>query len=517
MKKRLLILFWVFLLTLTLAACGEKGTTDSDTGSSTAATETTAETSAEKVAFALPYYPEASLHPITSDNRVNLTLAPLVYEGLFQLTNEFKVENLLCDSYSASTDYLQWTFTLRSGVCFSDGSLLTAADVVTSLNEARTSAQYGSRLAGISSVSVQGNAVVIVLNSANSNLPALLDVPILREQQNGLPLGTGPYEFAGTEQERSLTKNTYSWKDSTLFQDTIGLYSVSTATDLISAFDSGEISLVSSDLTGANALGFSAGYDTWEYNTTNMLYVGFNCASGACQNAAVRQALSRGMDRTTVTASLLAGHAVEAALPFSPVSGLYSTSVADELSYSPQAMLDGLKAAGYTAGGDGLLYSGRKAMTLTLVVNTDNTFKRAVAEQIAAQFESAGITVELQKLSYEDYLTALQKGNFDLYLGEVKLTADFDLTDLLSYSGALNYGHYSNESTVALLNTVRMAADSDRNAAAYALSKKLAEDAPFAVLCFKTQSVLTRWGMVSGLSPTRQNVFYGLENWQLKQ
>ena len=47
------------------------------------------------------------------------------------------------------------------------------------------------------------------------------------------------------------------------------------------------------------------------------------------------------------------------------------------------------------------------------------------------------------------------------------------------------------------------------------LYERLAEEPPFAVLCFKNWSVLTQWNRVSGLTPTQQNVFYGFANWDI--
>ena len=87
----------------------------------------------EPAEFALACYPSAGFHPITGTNRTNLNLAGLVYEGLFELDQEFQVHNVLCASYTVSEDGLIWSFRLRPGVTFSDGSALTAADVVSSL------------------------------------------------------------------------------------------------------------------------------------------------------------------------------------------------------------------------------------------------------------------------------------------------------------------------------------------------------------------------------------------------
>ena len=161
----------------------------------------------EPAEFALACYPSAGFHPITGTNRTNLNLAGLVYEGLFELDQEFQVHNVLCASYTVSEDGLIWSFRLRPGVTFSDGSALTAADVVSSLEAARTSALYSARFADIGAVSATADGgVTVTLTRANGNLPALLDIPIVREA-GAVPLGTGPYVLTGAGESWSLTAN----------------------------------------------------------------------------------------------------------------------------------------------------------------------------------------------------------------------------------------------------------------------------------------------------------------------
>ena len=62
-------------------------------------------------------------------------------------------------------------------------------------------------------------------------------------------------------------------------------------------------------------------------------------------------------------------------------------------------------------------------------------------------------------------MAALTAGEFDLYLGEVKLTGDFDLTALIAPAGALNYGKYSDADAQTLLAAFRAAGEDGRSAA----------------------------------------------------
>ena len=466
----------------------------------------------EQTAFTLPCYPEAGFHPFTGSNRTNLSLGGLIYEGLFELDGSFEPQNLLCSSYTVSEDGLTWTFALRGGVTFSDGSPLTAAEAAASLNAARNSALYSARLAGIRSVAASDGAVTLVLNTPNGGLPALLDIPIVKDGGGSLPLGTGPYVLSGAGESLSLTARSGWWQGRSLPVDVIPLRAIQAVGDLIHAFDTREITLVATDLTGTNTLGFSGSYETTDYPTSVMLYVGFNCTSGLCRDQSVRQALQRSMDRSAVSTALLSRHARPADLPVAPESALYDAALVDTLSYSPQAAEETLAAAGWSKA-DGIYTKGHQSMQLTLLTSTDNVDKLAVAEYLARSLTQAGFAVTLEQLPWEEYLTALGQGAFDLYLGEVRMTADFDPTALLSPDGALNYGGYSDQTAVQRLAALRAARGEERSAAAQALYQRLAEQPAFAVLCFKNWSVLTQWRQVSGLTPTQQNVFYGFADW----
>lgn len=497
MRKTLIALTLFF--TVALSACSEEPV---PTPEEPAVTPTPSVT-VEQQEFTLPYYPDADLHPILGNNRANMVLTSLVYEGLFELDNTFTPHKVLCSEYSVSSNGKIWTFTL-SDKAFSDGTPVTAADVTFSLETARSSTLYAGRLADIQSIQSQSDStVVLTLNRPNKQLPALLDIPVIRDLQDGsMPLGTGPYRFAEDGGPLRLVRESFA-PDTLPAQ--IPLLPVDGADDLIYAFDAGNISLTVSDLTGSNALGYSAGYEAYDYPTTAMLYVGFRATDGPCSDPLVRQALSRSFDRDTVASSLLAGHAQATCLPVSPRSPLHSSVHETEGGYDPTAAEALLNEAGFARSEDGLLYRERSALALTFVVNTDNLFKLAIADYLTAQLTDMGIQVTLKKLAWDDYLSALESGNFDLYLGEVTLTADFDLSALLDTEGSLNFGGFQSPKMDTAQFVLRFTGFGEQ-----LLFEQFQSDAPFAPLCFKNHSVLTQWQAVSGLEPTRQNAFYNV-------
>ena len=125
------------------------------------------------------------------------------------------------------------------------------------------------------------------------------------------------------------------------------------------------------------------------------------------------------------------------------------------------------------------------------------------------------MTVTVDAMPWESYQSALASGQFDLYIGEVRMTGDFDPGELLT--GSLNYGGYASQTMTELLSAWRGARGAARDRAASELWQAFAREAPIAPLCFKRGSLLVRWGMVTGVQPTQADLFWNMEEWELAQ
>ena len=433
-----------------------------------------------------------TFHPILTNSRVNQTLAPLVYEGLFQLDTEFTAQKVLCDHYSTGEDGLVWTFLLRQDAAFSDGTPLSAALVVRSLELARTAnSPYSGRFSGVSSISAHGeHELIITLTRPNTGLPALLDIPIVLGEGDR-PLGTGPYALT----ERADGSFCLTPRSSDL--ETIDLITVSQTKQLTDALEQGKLSLVNTDPTGTNSPGFSGTYSAVDYDTTSLVYLGFNTTRSPFHSAANREAAAAAVDRGSLVSTAWSGHARASALPFHPASPLHDEIPTRQLP-SPDTARSLAEQANLT---------GRR---LTLLVNNENSYKVTAAQLLARQLEKAGLSVTVSALPWSEYCNALANGRFDLYLGEVSLTADFDLSALLSSTGALNYGRWHSGECDRLLTQYLSAPEQERSNAASELCAYLTDQYPIAPLCFKRSSVLSRWESTSQLTPTRANVFFSL-------
>ncbi len=468
----------------------------------------------EPTGLSLGYSSAGSLHPMEAADQGSLDVDSLVYEGLFQLDGNFEPQPVLAVSAAADETGRVWTVTVKSGACFSDGTSLTAEQVASSLQAARSSPRYAARLSGIAGVqAVDESTVTIGLTRPNGALPALLDVPVFLEREDGLPLGTGPYAFTRNGDLLALRSNPAWWQGREPAFAEVSLVPFASLDERSSAFGSGEVTAVTTDYNAAGAPSWSGTYETHDYPTSVMLYVGFNTAwDRPCHDVPVRRAVSMAADRGKIVTTLMAGHAQEAALPVSPVSPLYDVEAASSLSRDDAGAAALLEEAGWKKNSEGILAQRRKLLTLTLAVNRDSAVKQSIAEDLSKSLRELGIDLTVSALDWESYNSALAAGEFDLYLGEVRLQGDFDFSPLVG-SGALNYGKYWGDELNAALDAFRAASGAARGDAAKALYAVFAREVPFAPLCFKTYSLLPRWGMAGSYAPLQDHPFNGIESW----
>lgn len=455
-------------------------------------------------AFSLAYHKDQSLNPITCGEGLQQDVASLLYETLFQLDPRFEPVPLLCESYSWDESGLVCTLNIRQGVLFSDGSTLTSADAAASLRAAAASERYGYRLRQVVSiVSNRSNQVVLTLSSPNRGLIALLDIPVVKSgtETQPIPTGTGPYLFVTGSEGNYLLSNSDWWQQKALPVSSIPLIHAKDQDTAVYLFSSRRVELLTLDPTGDQVASAGQTVET-DRPTAIFQYIGFNTVSGVFADAAARSAFSLGLQREMLVDALLSGHARAAQFPIAPQCSLYPSDL--EQSYSREDALAALMSAGQNTG---------EIRELTLLVNEENPFRLASAKFIAESLSLLDWHITVIALPWEDYLLALDNGEFDLYYGEVRLTADWDLTDLIGTGGTMNYGGYSNESTDGLL--LAFASSENRQETAHRLCSHLLRTVPIAPLCFRSYVVSTHPGVAEGLFPSPDSTFYSLSGWTI--
>lgn len=500
MKHRISLCILLCLLpALLLSGCWQAEPTPTETSELLQSDESEQTSTGDRVIlpelFALPYGPDLTLDPVTCADGMQRVVSSLICEALFRLGPDLEPIPGLCSGYTYDPDTFTYVFTLRNGIRFSDGSPLTVEDVKATLSRARTSERYGSRLAQVESIHAEGVTITIRLSTPNGAFPALLDIPIIKRGTESAPIGTGPYLFSAEPSGAYLIANQSWWKGTQQPTDRIALIEASDQETLLYRFTSHDIQLITTDLIGSRPISATGSVAYQDVNTTIFQFIGCNITREPLDNAAFRQALHLGIDRNSLVSAQLSGHAYPAEFPVSPVSPLYPAQL--ETDYSPTLFAEALAKSGYTA-----------SRTLTLLVNQENSFKVAVAQHMAEDFTAAGVPVTVRVLPWEEYAAALAAGEFDLYYGEVKLTADWDLTSLLSTGGALNYGGWADPLTDQLITNLTIA--SDRAAAMSRLCGRLQSQAPILPVCFKSTSILMQSDVLEGLSPTAEEPFFNL-------
>ncbi len=456
--------------------------------------------------FTLPLDPQGGWDPYVGSKSGNMALLPLMCESLYALDNAFTPQPLLAQSAVASEDGLSWTVTLRAGITFSNGEALTAQRVADAVNAAKGEKSiYATRLAGVKKVSAQEDGTVLFqLSRPNAGFPALLDFPVALVTKDGV-LGTGPYVL---EPGRLVARGGW-WQGKTMPLASIPLKEEGDADGLIADFNTGAISLVAADPTGADNLGYSGSYQNWEYPTTTMLYLGFQCAKGPCRSAEFRKAVSQALDRDALAHRTLGSHALAAALPAPPTSTRYDSALAAQLGYDADAAAQALDELGYEADDQGTRHSGKYPLTVRILANSDNVYKEALAQAVADALGELGIQTEVRDLPWEEYTKALKNGDFDIYLAESRLTGDLDPGVFLTAGSGLYYGGFKSQALTGALAEARKSGDWS------GFYTQWAQDVPLAPLCFKNAAVLTPWGQVEGATPTQGNLFSGFENWKI--
>lgn len=440
----------------------------------------------------LTYYADRSLNPLTCTDYTNRVLFSLMYQSLFSVDREYVIQPQLCKSWWRSEDMRSYAFYLED-TTFGDGSPLTAQDVEASLEAAWDSTYYGGRFTHVSDIYIQDDGSVgISLSVPSENLPLLLDIPILKasEVEEDAPTGTGPYVLEGGV----LRRNTNWWCKAELpvRASAIKLIPATSITGIRDDFEFSDLSLVCADPGSDRYTDYRCDYELWDIENNIFVYLGCNMESEVFSNPAVRSALALAVDRESVAAEFYRGFARSANLPASPLSPYYSHVLAEKYAYDGGAALT-----------QAVTDASMNGKVVRFLVNKDDTLRLRVARTIAKALKTSGLDVQTEELTSSKYAQALDRGEYDLYLGQTKLSANMDLSAFFASRGSLSYGDISD----VALNTLCTEALANYGNY-YTLHQKVMDDGRIVPILFRSYAVYATRGLLTGLTPTRDNVFY---------
>lgn len=473
----------------------------------------TTETASKLTGYGLAYQPEYGLDPYNCLSLNNRVILSFLYESLFVVNSSFEAEPVLAEGYDVSGDGLTTTVYLRKGVTFHDGKPLTAQDAVYSISQARGSDYYGSRFYAVTGVSAPDEyTLVLTTSTAYECLPLLLDIPITRDitadavpepdaeeppafdaetevpsgaedasptpenssdpssadadspteetpaAEDTLPTGTGPYRYVSSTR---LERFDGWWQDTPPLADFpyISLYTADTAADIRDHFEYEDINLVQTDPNSSAYVNFHNDYELWNGTTTVMQYIGYNLNSNVFSNYGLRSAITYAIDRENIVTGLANGFASASSLPCPPSAPFYDVRQANSYSYSTTRFQQQLESASVEdMDGDGILdlyvtsLGYAVPVSGTMLVCSSSYQRVQTASAIVDALNALGFDLTLKSVDYGEFRQLLLYGNFDLYYGEVRLSANFDLSPFFRLGGSLAYGGLADSYMANLCN-----------------------------------------------------------------
>ena len=386
-----------------------------------------------------------TFNPYTAATAINRELCGLLYDSLIKLDNKFNpVYGLAQD---VQIENKKCTVTLRDAL-FSDGSAVTADDVVYSFKLAKASkTEYASKLYEIESASAKGGKTVVFSLTKNDVYAAnLLDFPVLKAgsedntDADGVlhpPMGSGRYVLNAEKDVLVRNENYYGKKGSV---PNINLINAPDAESLSHYVEIGATDIYFTDVSDGTIVRMS-GKKT-DINLTDFVYIGINEENEILSNLEIRYAISSALNRQNICQTAYYNNAVAASgffhPDFEPVKSLQNIKKSSDFKIAIENLekigYNSLNSSGYRVN------ASKKHLALTLLVNSENPSRLKAAEMIANQLKQVGIELRIIKRNYADYMTMLKNGDFQLYLGETRLTANMDFSELLLPGGAIAFG-----------------------------------------------------------------------------
>jgi len=434
----------------------------------------------------------------------------------------------LASSWTASADQLTWTYKIRSGVTWSDGVPLTAADAAYTFNRIMRGSveqsNYGSYVANITNATAPDAGTLILTVSKPTPIMLRLAVPILPEHiwskidENALPsatnanlVGSGPFILQQhvTGQSIRFAANPSYWGGAPKIKELVFRVFPDEAA-MVAALKSGQIDFVDrlgtasydalkSDAAIVRVAAEYGGFDELAMNTGAATNTGVPIGNGnvALKDKRVRQAISYAVDTNALVSDVLGGYGQPGTSIIPPVyAELHFDPAGSTRAFSLDMANQILDNAGYTkvSGGIRVLPGTSQPLTLRLFGRSNSPTSIESVHRIAGWLAKIGIDVQTQVVSQESLAQMIGSGTFDMFEWGWVVEPDpnqqlstFLCSSRSTKAGAtitagLSDSFYCNPSYDALYAQQSTATDpTTRNAIVKQMQQILYEDAPYVV------------------------------------
>jgi peptide/nickel transport system substrate-binding protein len=406
-----------------------------------------------------------------------------IMESLYTNTPDGKaLKPWLATSYKVSNGGRTYTFRLRRGVRFSNGTGMTSADVKFSIDQARAATQgWGYIDAAIASVETP-DAGTVAINLKYPWAPFLSDISlfanaIVPKDYGGQtkaafykhPVGTGPFMWDKRVVGSSVTlkRNPYYWQKGKPYLDSVTFNFVPDDNTRELQLRGGQIQVDEfPPFNSVTKLQHTSGVVMKLFPSTRTDYLLMNEKYAPLADAEVRRAISYAIDRSAIVKSVLFGFG-KPANSFLPPGLAYYDPHSPGLQYNMAKAKQALAKSHYA-----------KGLKLEFIVASGDQVHRAIAQIVQASLAKLGVTVTLRTVDSSTEYAQIQQQHYQLGISywQNDITDPDELaTFALDPKGGANswFTGYSNPEVTALIHRAQREFDPSKRAALYKQMQRL--------------------------------------------
>lgn len=365
--------------------------------------------------------------------------------------SDFAITPGLAESWEASNDGKTYTYTLRKGLEWSDGTPLTAEDVAYTVNRAKKEAwlNYDSTVKNLTAKVIDATTVEIASSVPDPKLPTM-DVYILPKhviekydakaitKWDGITnVGSGPFTLKEAKRGQfwTLTSNAsfWGWKGKDPPVDEVVFRLFSNADAMVAALERGEIDAAHDvpaesfeglkDTEGIVAIqGEQGGFTEIAVNggrPENKRVEGFGNGNPALSDPEFRKAIAHAIDKQTMIDRVSAGLARPATTisPSANPEWIPEIPEADQYEFDLEKSNEILDAAGYDDKNGNGIREGKdgKDINLTYYILSDSTTAAPNAEFVTGWLKKVGIGTTVKTVSSSKLVEIIGKGDYDMF------------------------------------------------------------------------------------------------------
>ncbi len=394
------------------AASTESGDNGSGDPAESGSAETDEPTDGGEITVGIAQDLEDSLDPHLTTAAGTREVLFNIFEGLVKPDSDGNIIPAVAEGYEISDDGTQYTFTLRDGITFHNGELVTVDDVVFSITRCAgklddSAYTAASTLSNIVSVeATDDKTVVITISEGNIEFLASLAttnaaiIPADYADQKTQPIGTGPFRYVSRAPQENFVMERYDgyWGEGAHL-DRVTYKIITDADSLVLSLKSGAID-VCAHLTPDQVETVKDSFDIYEDTMKLVQALYLNNAVEPFDDVRVRQALCYAVNVDEIIDFVCSGYGVRVGSSMFPAFGKYfDESLSNYYEYDPEKAKSLLAEAGYPDGFE---------MTITAPSNYQQHMD--AAQVIVEQLKAVGITATIIPVEWETWVSDVYGG-----------------------------------------------------------------------------------------------------------